>query len=267
MNDVNRTLYIPLYGKALVSRKGVILRDPTAERIWDAEGFELRGKARSRWLAYYMAMRSRVFDMWAQPQLERTDGDALVLHIGCGLDSRALRVSHDGCAWYDIDLPDVIAERRRYFAEEEGYRMISGDARDPEAWLGELPDSGSAVVLLEGITMYLTRGELVGLLSAIKRRYARVSLLMDCYTGLGARLSARGNPIRAVGNAQVYGLDDPRALAQEAGMELLAELDMTPPELIRELQGAERAVFKRIYASGFAHKLYRMYMLDGCSEK
>ena len=28
MNEVNKTLYIPLYGKAEVSRKGIILQDP-----------------------------------------------------------------------------------------------------------------------------------------------------------------------------------------------------------------------------------------------
>ena len=32
MNNVNRTLYIPLYGKAYVSRRGVILHDPKAEQ-------------------------------------------------------------------------------------------------------------------------------------------------------------------------------------------------------------------------------------------
>ena len=46
MNNVNKTLYIPLHGKAYVSRKGIILRDPKAEEIWAAEGFPLRGKAR-----------------------------------------------------------------------------------------------------------------------------------------------------------------------------------------------------------------------------
>ena len=31
MNNVNQTLYIPLYGKAYVSRKGIILNDKKAE--------------------------------------------------------------------------------------------------------------------------------------------------------------------------------------------------------------------------------------------
>lgn len=40
MNEVNKTLYIPLYGKSEVSKKGIILNDPTAEKIWQKEGFE-----------------------------------------------------------------------------------------------------------------------------------------------------------------------------------------------------------------------------------
>ena len=34
MDGVNKTLYIPLCGKAAVSRRGILLRDPKAEEIW-----------------------------------------------------------------------------------------------------------------------------------------------------------------------------------------------------------------------------------------
>ena len=33
MNNVNKTLYIPLYGKAYVSRRGLLLEDKKAEEI------------------------------------------------------------------------------------------------------------------------------------------------------------------------------------------------------------------------------------------
>ena len=60
MDSVNRTLYIPLYGKSFVSRRGMILKDPKAEEIWSAEGFPLKGKAASKWLCLYMGMRAAV---------------------------------------------------------------------------------------------------------------------------------------------------------------------------------------------------------------
>ena len=89
MNEVNKTLYIPLYGKSFVSRKDIILHDAKAEEIWAKEGFELKGKSKSKWLAYNMAMRARVFDDWTERMLQRNN-DALVLHLGCGLDSRSM---------------------------------------------------------------------------------------------------------------------------------------------------------------------------------
>ena len=69
MNSVNKTLYIPLYGKSYVSKKNIILKDEMAEKIWDAEGFELKGKSKSKWLAYYMGMRAAVFDRWTKEKL------------------------------------------------------------------------------------------------------------------------------------------------------------------------------------------------------
>ena len=44
MDSVNKTLYIPLYGKSFVSRRAIILSDPKAEEIWTAEGFPLKGR-------------------------------------------------------------------------------------------------------------------------------------------------------------------------------------------------------------------------------
>ena len=92
MNNVDKTLYIPLYGKAYVSKKGVILHDEKAQEIWDAEGFELKGKARSKWLAYYMGMRSAVFDQWLKQQMD-LDSGAVIVHIGCGMDRQSSKKS------------------------------------------------------------------------------------------------------------------------------------------------------------------------------
>ena len=107
MNEVNKTLFIPLYGKAKVSKQGIILKDDMAEKIWEAEGFEIKGKSKSKWLSYDMAMRAKVFDEWTEKMLQENP-EALVLHIGCGLDSRCVRVSAPYTNWIDGDFPDVI---------------------------------------------------------------------------------------------------------------------------------------------------------------
>jgi O-methyltransferase involved in polyketide biosynthesis len=247
-------LYIPLYGKAFVSQKGLILQDPMAEEIWTMEGFPLRGKSKSKWLAYYMAMRSAVFDDWVrQRQAEETG--TLVIHIGCGLDSRALRVG--GCKWYDVDFPDVIQVRKQYFAETDTYHMIGCDVRD-SSWLSALPSKGQAIVVMEGVSMYMTAGELEALLQKLATHFDGMSLLMDCYTSLAAKLSKYKNPVHDLGVTQVYGMDDPAVLCG-SGIELVQEHDMTPQRFVDQLQGLEKKIFAKLYAGAFAKKLYRMF--------
>ena len=81
MDSVSKTLYIPLYGKALVSQKSLLLHDPKAEEIWAKEGFPLKGRSASRWLAYYTGMRAAVFDGWVRHQMAALP-DAVILHLG-----------------------------------------------------------------------------------------------------------------------------------------------------------------------------------------
>ena len=252
MDGVNKTLYIPLYGKALVSRRGLILKDSKAEEIWNCAGFSLRGKAASKWLAYYMGMRSAVFDRWVA---EKAAPDACILHLGCGLDSRCLRVE-TGADWYDVDFPEVIALRRQYFTEGGNYHMIPSDIRET-SWLAEIPHR-EAIVVMEGISMYLRTEELAQVLRNLTAHFEKVHLLMDCYTEFAARVSRYKNPINQVGVTEVFGLDDPKVL-ESAGLAFLREVSMTPEDLIAQLSPMEQRIFRKLYAGQFANKLYRMY--------
>lgn len=256
MNNVNKTLYIPLYGKAYVSQKNIILRDPKAELIWKKEGFPLKGKSRSKWLAYYMGMRSAVFDNWLKEEMTK-DAEAIILHIGCGMDSRIDRVGTKGHQWYDVDFPEVIAERRKYYEETEFYHMTESDARAKE-WICCLPKK-SAIVVLEGVSMYLKLPELQQLLAAMNQHFSSVKILLDCYTELSARVSKYKNPINDVGVTMVYGLDDPKILENGTGLTLVKEHKMTPEHLIDELDGAESFIFGHVFGGKLAKRMYRMF--------
>lgn len=257
MNNVNKTLYIPLYGKAYVSEKGIILEDKKAEEIWAAEGFPLKGKSKSKWLAYYMGMRSAVFDGWLKEQMA-SDESAVVIHIGCGMDSRVLRVGTKGHAWYDVDFPEVIAERKRYYQADETYHMIASDARNTE-WLASLPENANAVVVMEGVSMYMQLEELQALLSAVCGHFKQVKLLMDCYTTFAAKASKYKNPINDVGVTMVYGLDEPKLLTEGTGLCFVKEHEMTPDVLVNELSGIEKSIFKHVFGGNVSKKMYRLY--------
>lgn len=256
MNSVNKTLYIPLYGKALVSRKGLFLHDPKAEEIWTKEAFPLKGKSRSKWLAYYMGIRSAVFDQWAAQQMQEHP-DAVILHLGCGMDSRALRLGTESQPWFDVDFPDVITERKKYFTETAVYRMVPGDVKE-DTWLKQIPSSGCAIVIMEGISMYLNDDEKMQLLGRLCTHFDHLVLLVDCYTTLAARLSRYKNPINDVGVTNVFGTDDPRTLETDSFV-FVKEHDMTPSAFTHQLQGMERMIFQKLYAGKMARKMYHLY--------
>lgn len=263
MNGVNKTLYIPLYGKALVSKKNIILKDSKAEEIWEKEGFKLKGKSKSKWLAYYMGMRAWVFDEWLRAMMRKYP-EAVVLHIGCGMDSRIHRVENEG-QWYDIDFEDVIKERKEYYEETDTYHMIASDARDT-AYLADIPNR-EAIVVMEGISMYLKPEELEKLVADLCSHFTTIHILMDCYTTKAATISKKKNPINDVGVTEVYGLDEPTKLSENVrgtspeldAFKFIKEYNMTPEEKINELKGVEKFIFKRLFAGKFSKSLYRMY--------
>lgn len=257
MNDINKTLYIPLYGKAFVSKKGILLCDKKAEEIWDKEGFALKGKSKSKWLAYYMGMRSAVFDAWLRKKRNSLD-NSIVIHLGCGMDSRIERVGTGNNHWYDIDFPEVIQERKKYYLENEYYHMVESDIRDTD-WLLNLPKEKTPIIVMEGVSMYLSLEELKNTLGDIQNYFGNLFLLMDCYTSLGAKLSKYKNPINDVGVTLVYGIDDSKKLEENTGLTFVCEHEMTPDIFVNELKGMEKTLFRKLYGGKIAKDMYRLY--------
>ena len=260
MENVNKTLFIPLYGKSQVSKQGIILNDPMAKKIWEAEAFPIRGKSKSKWLTYNMAMRARVFDDWTEAML-RQSKDALVLHIGCGLDSRCLRIKEAYRSWIDGDFPDVISLRKKYYEESEHYQMRMFDASDAKQ-VELLPDNNTVIVLLEGISMYLTNEQINGLFLALQKKYSNIHILMDVYTEFGAKASKYKNPVNAVGVRNLWGIDNIQNVLINTKITCKAEHSFTPQKLVDELKPFDRAFFKMMFTGSIYRKIYRLWELE-----
>ena len=256
MNSVNKTLYIPLYGKSYVSKKGLFLNDRKAEEIWGTEGFSLKGKSKSKWLAYYMGIRSAVFDEWLKQQMADAP-NAVVIHIGCGMDSRVIRVGTKNHKWYDVDFSEVIEERKRYYVETDSYKMIAGDAKESK-WLSSIKETQYSIVIMEGVSMYLTVDEMRNLADSLCAHFEKLALLVDCYTSFAAKMSKHRNPINDVGVTEVYGIDNPQDY-QNGELAFAKEHTMIPEKYIDELKGFERFIFSKFYAGSFSKKLYRLF--------
>ncbi len=179
--DVRWTQLAALYLRALDARSAApILGDDeavAAMRRIDADfgSLRMRSTAGDRWM---VILRARTLDRWAAEFLERHPG-ATVLHLGCGLDSRAFRLPRPpGTLWFDVDLPDVIALRRRLYADDEGYRMLGCSVTDP-SWTDGVPTDGPVLVIAEGLLMYLDPADVAGLLRHVAATFPSGELLFD----------------------------------------------------------------------------------------
>ena len=253
---VSDTLFIPLYGKAYVTKKGIILNDPMAEKIIQDNDFTPGRKSKSRFLSYFMAIRAKVFDDYVSEKIA-SPGDTVVLNLGCGLDGRSLRVDRKNTLWYDIDLYDVAQKRKMYYDEDENYKILPRDVTDEGIFDG-IPDDRPAVILMEGLCMYLKREELKKFFARAESHFGEVHILADFYSEKAAKLSKYKNPINEVGVYEVYGLDDPRKV--ECGkLKFVSSRDMSPYHLSDELPATDRFIFRKLYAGSFARGLYKLY--------
>ena len=116
LSGVAETLLIPLYMRAMESqRPDALVRDEKAVALVTQLASTFPGSGRSgcpscstRCASYSPANSIAT----ARDFLSRHP-EAVVVHIGCGLDSRFERVDNGRVEWYDLDLPEVIALRRK----------------------------------------------------------------------------------------------------------------------------------------------------------
>lgn len=157
------------------------------ERI-DYDFAALEKRLRPQANQFLVALRAKRLDDWGADFLARHP-DAAVLHLGCGLDSRVLRLAPPaGVRWFDVDIPKVIEVRRRLFAEPVGYHMIGASVTDPD-WLDEVPADRPVLVIAEGLFPYLDRDEMRQLLQRLTDRFDTGELIFDVVAPWVARVA------------------------------------------------------------------------------
>ncbi len=117
LDGITKTLLIPLCYRAVEARRpDSLVDDSRAQEIIDQIGID---PAHLKWRVLqqtFVMLRARQFDRWTRAFLANNPR-AVVVELGCGLDARFERVDNGQVTWIDMDLPEVIAVRRRFFAD------------------------------------------------------------------------------------------------------------------------------------------------------
>lgn len=181
-DDVMWTLLGTLYLRAYESRSPrSILRDHYAAEALDRIAYDepkLAKRLNPKANQFLVALRAKQLDRWTTEFLDQHP-DATVLQLGCGLDSRVLRLDMPATVrWFDVDLPDVMAVRRQLFDERDGYRMIAASVNEQD-WLDELPTDKPTLIIAEGLFPYLRPEDVRALTQRLTDRFPEGELLFD----------------------------------------------------------------------------------------
>lgn len=225
------TLLITLWAKAGESLlPDSLLEDRFAVQAAARIDYDFARLKVDRDLMVGLAMRAYTLDGWTRDFLGRHP-NAIVLHLGCGLDSRVFRIDPPaGIDWYEVDYPDVIALRQKLYPARDGYHLI-GSSVTEQGWIADLPQDRPTMIVAEGLLPYLPEEEVPLLLEQLVRHCRAGEIVFDAYSPLGLKLIALQPSIKATGAVLHWALDDPAELERQVpGLELVTELTAYDPD-------------------------------------
>lgn len=190
--SVEWTNLVTLYLRAHESRTArPILGDRAAAEAVDRIAYDFKRIHRMSWPGtnqYLVALRARQLDDWCADFLARHP-DAVVLHLGCGLDGRAVRLDvPPAVSWFDVDQPGVIGLRRRLYDDSDRYRMIGSSVTELQ-WLDQVPTGRPTLMIAEGLLMYLHEHEVRRLLQRLTDQFTGGEMHFDTLSALAPLLS------------------------------------------------------------------------------
>jgi len=107
--------------------------------------------------------------------------DAVVVHIGCGLDSRFERVDNGQVEWFDLDLPGVVDLRRKLFGDEGDRHHLLGCSVLEDAWLeaAQVHSPRPCLFIAETVFVYFTEAQVKSLVLTLRARFPGAELVFD----------------------------------------------------------------------------------------
>ena len=192
LGDVQTTALIPVAIKASETlRKNARIKDEVAVQI--IQHLEMDTKPFDKFLSHEgVVARTIMLDRQLKEIISKNP-ETVVVNMGAGFDNRFARVDNGKILWFDIDLPDSIAARKKVFDERERVTMIACSVLE-DTWCEKVKAalegrSSKPVFIAEGLFMYFTMEQIQSILTILKKNFPD-----------GATLIAEQNSKLMVGN-------------------------------------------------------------------
>jgi O-methyltransferase involved in polyketide biosynthesis len=213
LRGVARTMVLPLYARAVQSkRRNPILLDPHAQEILDQLQLSPDELAdldkESKLLPIVACVAATIYDRWVKEFLDQYPTGTIV-EIGPGLDTRFERLDNGQATWIDIDLPESLAIRKRFF-QETTRRHFLADSILEDSWVEKVQQLATEPILFaaEGVLFYFREEDVRALYSRMADHFPGSIFLHDsCVRGV-AENSSKIRLCQTGGAHFQWGIDD-----------------------------------------------------------
>ena len=205
LKEEMKTLLIPLYGRAQMSKKG-LFQDLDAESAiaqidYDFSKLHIQEKTQ-----VMLSIRGAQIDEYSKKFILEHP-ESTVIYLGCGLDAREHRIDVPAKLWYDLDFPQVIEIKRQLYPETDHYKYIPSSVTD-WGWMDHVECNHHPVLIIaEGLLMYLNEQDVKSLFLKLRDKFENVTFIFDAYSELTAKQAKNHPSLKKTGAVIKWGVD------------------------------------------------------------
>jgi len=117
---------------------------------------------------------------------------AVVVLMGCGLDTVGHQADNGQCRYINIDYPNVIQVREKLLPSNEREKNIAYDLNDVQ-WFDEIDyrQEDGAIFVASGVFMYFRKDDLAKLLNSMAEHFPNAALTFDAQNAKGAAMDLK----------------------------------------------------------------------------
>jgi len=260
LGAVQETLLIPLLGRAEETlRPGGLIEDRKAVEIIERLDYDF-DKWRGGPSMAGSVLRTRIYDRHVERFLEAYP-TGTVVEIGSGLNTRFERVDNGRLTWFDLDLPDVIELRQRFFEDALRRTMLAASVLETNWMEPVLATGGPVLFISEAVLIYLENALARQAITQIGERFDRFRFLTDTTSAAMIARQAKHDAMKHLPAESWFrwAVEDPREIERWVpGMTLVSSDTFVDAD--RDLLG--RAPFPYALLSRWAPGLMR-WLLRG----
>lgn len=179
VTGVPETMIQTLYARAKESEKvNPMIQDDMAAEIVSKLDYDFSNANKDKAMNYGVIARTIVLDEMVGRYLSEHP-KTVVINIASGMDTRCYRMEGKYLRWYNVDLPETMEIREKFLTESGPIYQIAKSAMDASYMDEIINDGENVLVVIEGLSMYLSEEDVLQMFSIIEKNFPEVTVMVE----------------------------------------------------------------------------------------